>query len=406
MKSVKSIIYRYLTDADFFNIYKPPGTEARGGGQTYIDFPTATVSLKQWRRFFSGTDGLQQAKGTVGPTWALPIHSIGIDVESQLVKIYQRRPQSVCIAAQRIHGAGQNRIRAWRPENDFPRPADPNNRHQLPPGLAIYLVRSYDNQVWAGWLLNAKGFPPPYLTDSARDLLGDFLNDSSPGTAGFMSFTDNQLYLEEMDTDSPFLTGAAAATEEAAVAKTEAAVVTAEAAVEELQGQGTPRPSRRDPRHSSSRRQRSESEIVDSLFGEDEEYENDVSTEVREVTTRVRKRNARAVKDLKELYQHRCQITGDEYAFRKQDGTYYTEAHHLLPLGFGGADDPRNIIIVSPLIHRMLHFAEVSEIDLAQIEEAADGSAVLEITVNGEPYRITWHARHAEKVRASEKKRG
>ena len=30
MRRVRAIVYRYLTDADFFNMYKPTGTETGG----------------------------------------------------------------------------------------------------------------------------------------------------------------------------------------------------------------------------------------------------------------------------------------------------------------------------------------------------------------------------------------
>ena len=33
MKEVESVVYRYLTNADFFNTYKPRGTERGGGGR-------------------------------------------------------------------------------------------------------------------------------------------------------------------------------------------------------------------------------------------------------------------------------------------------------------------------------------------------------------------------------------
>jgi len=67
-------------------------------------------------------------------------------------------------------------------------------------------------------------------------------------------------------------------------------------------------------------------------------------------------------------------------------------------LGDGGADDPRNIIIVSPLIHKMLHYASVEGIDLAQIKQLPSGESVLKILINGEEMVITWHAEHAKRV--------
>ena len=137
---------------------------------------------------------------------------------------------------------------------------------------------------------------------------------------------------------------------------------------------------------------------MESLFAEDEDCQDEPDATTRERTVRVQSRNQRAVRDLKELYRHRCQITGTEYLFRKPNGEYYTEAHHLVHLGSGGANDPRNIVILSPLVHRMLHYAEVSEIDLSTIELDTDGSAKLDIVINGQPYKIAWHPAHARRV--------
>ena len=75
-------------------------------------------------------------------------------------------------------------------------------------------------------------------------------------------------------------------------------------------------------------------------------------------------RNQKIVAALKALYGGRCQLTGDQFVFKKTDGELYCEAHHLLALGSGGADSPYNLVIVSPLIHRMFHYAEVSGLDL------------------------------------------
>ena len=46
MRKAVSVVYRRLTQTDLFNIYKPPGTEETGGGQTYIDFPATRIPLK------------------------------------------------------------------------------------------------------------------------------------------------------------------------------------------------------------------------------------------------------------------------------------------------------------------------------------------------------------------------
>jgi len=199
-----------------------------------------------------------------------------------------------------------------------------------------------------------------------------------PGDACMLQFDEGVLWIDETDPQSPFMS-------------------TQELPIPLPIARPRPTPGPQRPRRGYPQRQRTEEEIADSLFGEDEDLEAG-GLGTREVVTRIRQRNIRAVQALKELYGYRCQITGTTYIFRKHDGNYYTEAHHLIPLGEGGADNPRNIIIISPLIHCMLHFAEVSEIDLRRIVELPDGSATLEILINGEPYIITWHPRHAARV--------
>ena len=134
------------------------------------------------------------------------------------------------------------------------------------------------------------------------------------------------------------------------------------------------------------------------MFGEDEAYAGTVIPTRRRTILQVRERNTRAVRDLKELYGHRCQLTGDEFVFLKRNGTPYTEAHHLIPLANGGADNPLNIVIVSPLIHKMLHYAQVDCLDIASIRREDDGSASLQIRINNEDYTIRWLPGHAERV--------
>ena len=90
---------------------------------------------------------------------------------------------------------------------------------------------------------------------------------------------------------------------------------------------------------------------------------------------------------------------GRIFIFDKRNGKPYTEAHHIIPLGMEGSDSPANIIIVSAHIHRMLHHAEVANIDLSQIKNNQ-----LQITINGENYKITWHPEHAKLVTSQLKK--
>lgn len=101
MKAIVKVAYRYPTHADFFNIYKPPGTEDRGRGQTYIDFPTRRITVQQWEDFFSGISGLERGSRTHGPLWKVPVHSVGMAKVDppQTLEMYQRRAQSVVVSA-------------------------------------------------------------------------------------------------------------------------------------------------------------------------------------------------------------------------------------------------------------------------------------------------------------------
>ena len=68
MVIVESLVFRKLTDADFFNINKLPGTETMGGGQSYIDLSTSAVTLNNWDQFLSGVD---KFIGQNGPGWKI-----------------------------------------------------------------------------------------------------------------------------------------------------------------------------------------------------------------------------------------------------------------------------------------------------------------------------------------------
>lgn len=143
MRKVEHIIFRHLTFADYFNIYKPSGSEARGGGQTYIDFATGYISSENWERFFKDVQIQEMTRTEIGPRWVFQINSIGL-TEDQIITIYQRRPQTFSIAAQRIGSINSNRVLAWHPSHGFPYPQDPNDRHARPEGLVIFLIKCSD----------------------------------------------------------------------------------------------------------------------------------------------------------------------------------------------------------------------------------------------------------------------
>ena len=131
-----------------------------------------------------------------------------------------------------------------------------------------------------------------------------------------------------------------------------------------------------------------------SYFDDDETATSNLTPKTRQsiITTRIR--NNSAVKKLKALYGNKCQVTGEKYAFKKTNGQYYSEAHHLIPLGIGGADSAYNIVILSPLVHRMMHYADVDKFTLKDIR-----NDMLPIRINGVQYTIKWHPDHAKTVK-------
>lgn len=359
MKKVEYVVFRYLTNADFFNIYKPSHTESRGGGQTYIDFAVSSISHDNWHDFFEDVAGVNVTQASFGPRWDFPLVSLGIEQTQRLI-IYQRRPQSFSIASQRIGSANSNRVFAWLPENGFPEPEDPANRQSKPDGLAVFLVKCDDNSVSAGWF--QEDLPFSSLTTFNEMAMMENL-ENVEGLSGFIDLKNSNVFLDETNSRQPF-----------------SFIFDNETNQEYLIGINYV----------------DEDELLDDFLAQDTNiptgnWERRTRRRAQEVLVR----NTKAVNALKSLYHGRCQITGDQYSFLKSNGEIYSEAHHLIPLGDEGADSPFNIIIVNPLIHRMLHYANVVGLDLSNITE----ENTLNFFINGCPYTITWHPNHAAIVR-------
>lgn len=373
MFRIHSLVFRNLTDADFFNINKPTGSEDRGGGQSYIDFPVRSVSVAEWERFFMGAEGVARENATQGPSWIFPVRSIGLtnDDPLQQLKIYQRRAASVSIASQKLHSRRSNRVMAWHPDNGFPRPIDNTIRHQCPIGLVVYLVRTSEDQIWAGWYLNDGMSQPPITGNVEGSGLEQLLapDDAENGHSQMVSLEDHEVYLNIENLQQPF-------------------AIVRDAEESEEDNAGT--------QETEEEILALEEEAAEELFEGDLLRVEEPRVEYKQQILKIRQRNSKIVKKLKELYDHECQITGTEYVFAKKNGQNYTEAHHLVPLGEGGADSPANLVVLSPLIHAMLHYADVTEIDLGKILKMDDGSALLEISINEVPYTIYWHPKHAE----------
>lgn len=75
----------------------------------------------------------------------------------------------------------------------------------------------------------------------------------------------------------------------------------------------------------------------------------------------VYKRNQRLIRVLKAEYNGACQICGTTNRIETDSGRFYTEGHHLIPLGDRGYDNLDNVVILCPLGHRKLHYSRDRE---------------------------------------------
>ena len=376
MKEASQIVFRRLTTADFYNINKPKGSEARGGGQSYIDFPTSAVRPSDWAKFFAG---LKVTNSYSGPLWKFTVNSVGIG-KSQTAEIGQRRKASYNIRSQKLGTQLSNRLYAWHPQYGFPKPANPNKRTAVP-NLVIYLIRTTQGEFWAGWFQA----PNPQAGWSVDIRLQPMFIQEDGNI-----YLNPGIYFDETDGNWPFQAAAPVAAAGAAVAP----AVTVPAGgppAAARSGQPVPALGAATTKRSPGYRKKTEEEAVQQLFSDD--VSSQLTFSRKQVIVQVLERNQKNVAALKALYKGNCQLTGEKYVFRKTDGEFYCEAHHLVPLGEGGADSPYNLVIVSPLIHRMLHYADVSGLDLSRIRDDK-----LEIEINGTPFTITWHPKHAELV--------
>ncbi|WP_375758458.1 HNH endonuclease [Corallococcus exercitus] len=69
-------------------------------------------------------------------------------------------------------------------------------------------------------------------------------------------------------------------------------------------------------------------------------------------------RDSEVVRKVKAAENNACQIC-DRKLFDYIDGHPYSEAHHVHPLGAGGADSESNVVCLCPLCHRLLHLGAI-----------------------------------------------
>lgn len=85
--------------------------------------------------------------------------------------------------------------------------------------------------------------------------------------------------------------------------------------------------------------------------------------EKEKYTTEKVKRNHQLIDNLKSIYNYECQLCTDEQQMliKKMDGTNYVEVHHIKQLSLefdeeGTLDRVKNLIVVCPNHHKMLHY--------------------------------------------------
>ena len=345
---VKSIVFRKLTMADFFNINKPKGIEKGGGGQSYIDFPISAVTVDNWNSFFKHINSTPESSG---PSWKFKIKSLGVKKPDQTIIISQRRLASVSIRSQKLSSKTQNRVHAWNHEfTGFPIPKDSQKRNYIS-NLHIYIVNLDDKKYWAGWFQIDK--------PKSNWSINKTLNKMFTNNAGYLEF-DKDVTFHSKNAKWPFR-----------IKQNKLNVIPT----------------------TGVKNKRIKEEI---FFDEDEALPQNIQPKIKKLITNIKIRNSKSTKKLKALYKNKCQISGTKYTFKKKNGDYYSEAHHLIPLGEGGFDSEHNIVILSPFIHRMMHYAKVDDFDLKNIKNNK-----LSIKINDKKYTITWKSGHAKIIRES-----
>ena len=85
------------------------------------------------------------------------------------------------------------------------------------------------------------------------------------------------------------------------------------------------------------------------------EPREDNNATIKQITClqKVRQLDCSIGDSLKQLYNYRCQMTGEKIG--ESFGAMVVEAHHIIPFTESMNNDTSNIIILSPNYHRIIH---------------------------------------------------
>jgi len=109
-----------------------------------------------------------------------------------------------------------------------------------------------------------------------------------------------------------------------------------------------------------------------------------ITPEKKKTIVNLYKRNSKLITKLKQLYKNKCQIC--HFSFMKKSLEYYSEVHHLKPIGEEGSDSIDNIVNLCANCHRKIHYAtiEFGELD----------NNIRKIWINNKLEEITYHLEH------------
>lgn len=163
---VEAIFIRQITDSDFWNIERGPGTDRGGGSQTYIDIPLDGIKLLEplWR--FLRVPLPHDPSGT-WPSASITVQTIGAPEHLSEIEFASRggNNQRYRIVRQARQRENQ-RPHAWTAANGFPEAPD-NIASKTDPSIPdvsnvkIYIVKTTEDNYYAGFV-NQTTMPPDW----------------------------------------------------------------------------------------------------------------------------------------------------------------------------------------------------------------------------------------------------